>query len=275
MKHLYLNINIGKIIFWAICLVFIIVNTSDTYGQRWKLRRYEIGGGLGNTQIFGDIGGTMSPQNWMGLKDIQIKETRPSVNVLARYKINNIYTFKTTFNLGFGYGSDATSGLERQREYSTTLLEFSSQIERYIIQEERPYRSNAGYRRLGMLNNYSLFGLYVYTGVGACYTRNNVSIPVPRPKADVTKNNNFTPVIPLGIGIKYIIDDAWNFDCNLGYRFPFNDYIEGYTQIIDSKYNDIYYILSLSITYRLKTSMRNIPMIFEKKYKSRHDEQNE
>lgn len=247
---------------------FVSYSIENLNGQVWKLRRYEIGVGIGNTQIFGDIGGTMSPENWMGLKDIQLTETRPSINFVARYKINNRAAVRANFITGFGYGSDETSGLLRQREYNTVLMELSSSMETYFIQELRPYRSHAGYRRLGMVNNYKMFAFYGFLGGGVAYAHSKTSIPIPSPKVDKTDPNNFIPVFPIGLGIKYIIDDVWILDANLGYRYALSDFLDGYTQIEKSQFNDVYYILSLSIVHRLRTTKRNIPAIFDKEYKA-------
>jgi hypothetical protein len=79
--------------------------------------------------------------------------------------------------------------------------------------------------------------------------------------------SNFIPVIPLGVGVKYIIDDAWFINGELAYRYTLSDFVDGYTQTIDSKYNDVYYILTITLGYRLKTTKRNIPAIFDKEYK--------
>jgi hypothetical protein len=124
-------------------LVILLVNFfPDTiYGQRWKLRRYEIGGGLGITQVFGDIGGTAETKNWFGLKDIKIDETRLAFGLFGRYKLDPVYSLKVNTILGFGNGTDADSRNNRGREYNTILFEFSGQLEYYLIAEAVPISS--------------------------------------------------------------------------------------------------------------------------------------
>jgi hypothetical protein len=269
MKQRFTIQRYSKTIFWIILTGLLVSFTTEGLGQIWKLRRYEIGGGLGNTQVFGDIGGAMTLDNWMGLRDIQLNETRPSINLVARYKLNGRFAIRTSLVNGYGHGNDKPPYRERGRSYNTTIVELSSNLETYFIQELRPYRSHAGYRRLGMVNNYNMFALYGFVGGGIAYTRANPYIPPANEmKYDIIEKNHFIPVIPFGIGLKYILNDVWILDANLGYRYTFSDFVEGYTTNNNSQYNDVYYVLSVSVVYRLRTTKRNIPAIFDRQYKA-------
>jgi len=236
-------------------------------GQRWKLRRIEIGGGLGMTQIFGDIGGTIDRNSWYGLKDIKIDETRMAFPLFIRYRLDPIYAVRFNSVLGFGNGTDEDSRNDRGRSYKTMLLEFSLQGEYYFLAEERRYKSAAMFNRRGMLNNYMSFGAYGFAGIGGVYSRANVIVPDPAPY-DKVKNNNIGAVIPFGIGLKYIIDDRWLINSELGYRISFTDYIEGYKQTQDSKHYDVYYFLNVSVGYHLKTTRKGLPVFLEKEYRA-------
>ena len=249
-------------------IVFILTGLSlPAEAQRWKLRRYEIGGGIGSTQVFGDIGGTIDTKNWFGLKDIKIDETHIAIPLYLRYKIDPFYSIKVNTALAFGRGDDSNSRNNRGRSYKTMLFEFSAQGEYYFITEERRYRSAAMFNRRGMLNNYSSFGAYAFLGVGGVYSRANVTFTQDITPVDKIKNNNIGVVFPFGIGIKYIIDDRWLLSGELGYRYSVTDYIEGYKQDRDSKYPDVYYFLSFSVGYKLATSRRGVPSFFEKEYR--------
>jgi hypothetical protein len=119
-----------------------------------------------------------------------------------------------------------------------------------------------------MLNNYSSISLYGFLGLGMVYSRANVTYTTIDPGPfDVVKNNNIGAVLPFGLGLKYIIDDRWLINSELGYRISFTDYIDGFTQTQDSKHKDIYYFLTISASYRLETSRRGLPSIFDKAYR--------
>ncbi|MBN1599459.1 MAG: hypothetical protein JW894_14285 [Bacteroidales bacterium] len=254
-----------------IILAGIIVTSSlseSVLGQRWKLRRYEVGGGLGITQVFGDIGGTIDESNWLGLKDIQISETNLAVPLYLRYKLDPVYSIKFNTVLGFGRGDDKNSRNDRGREYKTMLLEFSVQGEYYFLSEEKRYKSAAMFNKRGMLNNYASFGAYGFIGVGGVYSKSTITYTTsdPAPSDDV-KPNNFGVVFPVGLGIKYIIDDRWLINGELGYRISVTDYIEGFSQLEYSKRNDVYYFLTFNVGYRLETSRRGLPSVFDKEYR--------
>ncbi len=250
-------------------VVFALAFTNSLNGQRWKLRRYEFGGGIGTSQIFGDIGGTSAESNWLGVRDVLIQETRPSFNFHARYKINSAFSAKIAFVLGNGHGDYVTSGLLRQRSYKSTFGELSGQIEYYLFQElrSRSSRSYAGYHRLGMLNNYNVFATYLFIGGGVTYsysTHEYQEVWIERD--DYRSGGNIIPVIPFGIGVKYIIDDHWVVAAELGYRYAFSDYVDGYKQTLNSESNDVYYVFNLSVIYRLRTTRRNLPAILDRRY---------
>jgi hypothetical protein len=252
----------------AILFLVVFADTISADSQRWKLRRYEIGGGIGMTQVFGDIGGTADKNNLLGLKDIKIDETRMAFALHARYKIDPVYSLKVNAIVGFGHGDDAESRNDRGRAYKTKLFEFSAQGEYYFLGEEKRFRSAAMFNKRGMLNNYSSISAYGFLGIGMVYSNAKVTYSTFDPGPyDMVKNSNIGAVAPIGLGLKYIIDDRWLVNAELGYRISFTDYIEGFSQTRDSKHKDIYYFLTISVSYRLNTSRRGLPVIFDREYK--------
>jgi OmpA-OmpF porin, OOP family len=253
-----------------IIIVLMIMQISSVFAQRWKLLRYEAGVGTGSVQLFGDIGGTASKENWFGLKDIKINETSPAFSMDVRYKINPILSTKVNLDLGFGRGQDAGSRNDRGRSYKTVLFEFSGQVEHYFLVEEKRYRSAAMYNRRGMMNNYATLSAYTFVGAGLIYAHANPN-PGSQPIHEVDSykpGSHFAPVFPFGIGVKYVIDERSYIGGELGYRWAFSDYLEGYKQTAASKHRDIYYFFLISYNYRLKTTHRNIPAILDHHYRS-------
>ncbi|MBN1950486.1 MAG: hypothetical protein JW801_04740 [Bacteroidales bacterium] len=249
-----------------LAFLFAVAVIAPVSGQRWKLRRYETGFGLGATQIFGDIGGTIDQNNWFGLKDIKFNETNIAVPLYIRYKIDPFYSIKLNGVVGFGDGSDENSRNDRGRYYKVLISEISLQGEYYFITEERRFKSAAMFNRRGMLNNYMSFNAYGFLGIGGVYTyARDVYIPDQLAVDDI-RTHNFGAVIPFGLGLKYILDDKWLLGAELGYRFPFTDYVEGYKQTLNSKHNDVYYFLTFSVGYRLETTRKGIPGFLDREY---------
>lgn len=239
---------------------------ESMFAQRWKLKRYEVGGGIGAMQLFGDIGGTASESNWFGLKDISIDEMSYAAGANARYKITPFVGVRANINYGKGHGDDADSRNDRGRSYQTTLFEFSGQVEYYFLREDKGFRSSAIYTRRGMINNYNSFAAYAFAGLGAAYSISSHA-DAPMAPYDSYKKNNIAPVIPFGVGVKYILDESSYINIDLGYRFGLNDYIEGYKQTQASRFTDVYYFLMFSYNYRLKTTRRNLPAFLDSKYR--------
>jgi len=71
--------------------------------------------------------------------------------------------------------------------------------------------------------------------------------------------SGFTPVIPGGVGATLIYNPNLNFGIELGGRYAFSDYIDGYSSPQFSKANDVYYFLNFTIAYKLKTGPHGWP----------------
>ncbi len=246
---------------------FCIFTIQDASAQRWKLRRYEVGLGVGTMQIFGDIGGTADESNWFGLKDVKFDETNLTFNGIVRYKISPYISIKSNLNYGRGQASDDNTRNDRGRSYKVSLYEFSATGEYYFRPEDKKYRSSALYSRKGMLNNYNTLSSYFFAGIGVAATFSEHGDAAIQPADDYRSGMNLAPVIPFGIGVKYIIDDRLLINGDFGYRYSLTDYIEGYKQTWNSNSNDIYYFLNISLNYRLKTSRRGIPLFMDRKFR--------
>ena len=59
----------------------LMLFSSSSMAQRWRIARLEISGGLTTLNYFGDIGGSASSSNFMGLGDISLSSTRPWCSV--------------------------------------------------------------------------------------------------------------------------------------------------------------------------------------------------
>jgi hypothetical protein len=242
-------------------LPLLILATSGS-AQKWKLKRYEAIVGIGTAHYFGDIGGAQTEDNLFGIKDIEIKGTRPSIYLGARYKITPNIAVKANFIYGFLAGSDEGSlNNDRNYAFSTGIFEPSVQAEYSIISEEQKYRSSAMYNRRGMMNNYSKFNVYGFAGIGGLF----LSV---KPNEEMEGSVNYDPshptiglAFPMGIGAKFVLSGSWSVGGELGGRFTTSDYLDGYTTQW-SKHNDVYYFFTIQAIYRIKTSRRGFPILF-------------
>ncbi len=258
-----------------IILALFFITISETYSQRWKLRRYEAIVGLGTTTVYGDIGGTADESNLYGLKDIRIGDIRPSFYLGIRYKLEEEMSLKLNLIYGRGYSTDANSKNEhRNLSFSTGIFEYSLQYEYYFLKEDRRLKSAAVFNRKGMINNYAKTAMYAFAGVGGIYFSPKFTEDPNTVWPDwIWDKENHTyegyskinAVIPVGIGLKYTIDDMFSIGFELGGRYTFTDYLDGISPNNPPYANnskDVYYFADISLIYKVRTDRRGRPVLF-------------
>ncbi len=249
----------------SILLAILLLAFSLTvFGQKWKLNRYEIYGGLGSANFFGDIGGSADVNNMFGLKDLKINTTGPSMYFAASYRINPSFTAKIDVVYGYMMGNDEGSlnGLNgRDLVFRTNAIETSTQIEYSIITDVNRKTSFARFNSKGMLNSQNIFNLYVFTGFGNLFYAPSVSGNSAIGNVGVQQFAGNTLVIPAGIGFKTNIQPRISINLELGGRYTFSDFVDGYASQY-SKYNDVYYFFAATLSYKLRTGRNGWPIIF-------------
>lgn len=221
----------------------------------WHLRRYEFTVGLGVTQLFADIGGFSPSLNLLGVKDMTLNHTRVNLQSGFKYRITDDIT--TRFNLALGYfhsTDERGSNPNRGFESSTVFIEPSLMGEYHFFLYTGPNKT----RRRRPSSGQSIFSkidMYLFTGLGGISY--NI-IPNEKLEPRVKIKNGFAAVVPLGIGANLIYSRNINFGLELGARYAFTDYLDGYTSQY-SKFNDIYYLLNLTLTYKIRTGSNGLP----------------
>lgn len=253
----------------VLLLVTFMFFVSASYGQKWKLTRYEAIFGLGTTNVFGTIGGSADESNLYGLKDIRIGETGLSIYAGARYKTTANQAIKFNLIYGFSHGSDVGSkNASRNYSFKTSLFEPSIQYEYYFIGDYSQNRMATNlYNRRGMINDYKTITAYGFVGVGGVFYSPTVTFngngPDPRVER-VSGYSKMSLVIPVGLGIKYVVDRYWSVGFEFGRRFSFSRYLDG----IDTDFahhNDTYYFGVFNAIYKLETDRYGTPLLFKKK----------
>jgi hypothetical protein len=240
-----------------IIMAFYILSPSAN-AQLWKLSRLELTGGIGTTQFFGDIGGYPNSKNILGLKDFTLRQTRFNINTSLRYRIAETFSARINLMYGIFHSTDARgSTIKRGYEEKTTFFEPSLIGEYYFIKNkgENSFVYLKGKNSI-LKSLFQSLDFYIFAGVGGlAYT---VS-PNTLLAAQQLKKSGFTEVVPLGIGTSMIFSSKINFGVELGGRFTFDDYLDGYTDNLSIN-NDVYHILSFTLTYKINTGKKGFPM---------------
>jgi OmpA-OmpF porin, OOP family len=249
----------------VICLFFLLFPLS---AQHWKLKRIETSLGIGTTNVYSDLGGAPNASSILFLKDISFRSTRPSLVGAIRYRVNEHNSVKVTLAYGFSKTEDYAGSRNENRGFSsvTQLMEFGGNYEYYFLPEYRRLRSAAVFNRHGMINDYSSMGAYAFIGLGATLFWPKLNLPEKRPTDTYKDGMGITPVIPVGLGLKFIISDKWIFGYDIGYRISFSDFLDG-VKTASSKNPDSYWISSFNLIYRVPTSRRGLPIFMDREWK--------
>ncbi|HNV51744.1 MAG TPA: DUF6089 family protein [Tenuifilaceae bacterium] len=233
----------------TLCLILSIAYSSSS--QTWKRHRLEVFVGLPISHYFGDIGGTASSNNLFGLKDVSFRALRPGLSVGAIYRLNQLLYIQASCNFAYLGSSDKGSRNEaRNYGFSTYGSEITATALFYIIPEsDRNYFYSVMDLRGGLRHINKPLSLYVFAGAGGLFY--SVSPKFDLIDSDRFDNSeNFTPIIPFGIGMKYQIMPRILLGAEFGARYVLSDYIDGLSPT-QSKHNDTYYILNFKVAYRL------------------------
>ena len=178
-------------------------STVEAGAQLWKMRRFEITGGLGPSFFFGDIGGFSRGKNILGFKDLSFLQTRYSMSFSAKYRILEDINLRFSFSAAKLRATDQRGSNEsRDMEAKTFIIEPALIGEFYFIKNktENSYlfsRGQAGFSRL--INS---LDVYAFTGFGGvsylCETQMKILAAMG------LETRGFTAVIPVGAGANLI-----------------------------------------------------------------------
>jgi len=234
------------------CLAF-----PFSQAQLWKIRRWEAVTGIGPSFFFGDIGGYSRTKNILGFRDMTYLQTRFDINANLKYRLSRETNIRLSMTYGLFHATDVRGSNEgREMDASTMIFEPALMGEYYFIKN----RSEISYlfiKRKGRFIRTLLGSLdfYGFAGVGG------LAYNVKGNDALIEHNlptSGLDLVIPGGIGATLIYSPNLNFGVELGGRYAFTDYLDGYTSQY-SKANDVYYFLNFTLTYKLKTGPRGLP----------------
>ncbi len=238
------------LLFFAIILLIPIYG----YSQKWKLTREEIMGGIGITNYFGDIGGAADPDASV-FADIDFGSTRPSVMVGYRNRLTERLAAKGSLTYANFHGSDVGSKNEaRNYSFSTNMFELYGHVEYHITPEKQLITYSTMSLRSGLKKFNAAFNLYVFAGIGGAYFK-------PKAKDDFIDSERFngdknlTFVLPVGIGGKYPVLSDLYVGFELSGRLTTTDYIDGFSPDA-SKANDLYYLTTIYVSYKIKPKGR-------------------
>lgn len=240
-------------------IVLIICSaTQVSYSQLWKLKRWEGQFGAGPSFSFPDIGGYTIGKNALGFRDLSYRQTRFNVNANMRYRLSRTASVRLGMSYAMLHSTDERGSNEGRRYESTTsLFEPAFLGEYYFVKNryESSYLFLRGKSLWALLRSLDFYGFAGFGGAGFSVNANNLL------EGRAMTSQGFTAVIPAGLGASLIYTPDINFGLELGGRYSFSDYLDGYSSPQYSRANDVYYFLSFTITYKFKSSPKGWPTL--------------
>jgi len=235
-----------------LCLAF-----PFSHAQLWKMRRWEAVAGVGPSFFFGDIGGFSRTKNFLGFRDMTYLQTRFNINANLKYRLGRFANARLSMTYGMLHATDVRGSNEGREMDATTMIFEPALIGEYYFIKNRAESSYLFLKKKGrflgtLLGSMDFYGFAGVGGVSYSVKGNDVLIERGMP------TSGFDLVIPGGIGATLIYSPNLNFGVELGGRYAFTDYLDGYTSQF-SKANDVYYFLNFTLTYKLKTGPHGLP----------------
>ncbi len=201
-------------------------NTSFVFSQK----NTELGGGIGVFNYTGDL-----------TRKYQFRTQRPGATVNYKFNMNKALNFRTSITGGYIYGSDSkpTDAFATQR--AKTFRVFAFEVATAF---EYNFLDMKGNNPL-ILGTPYIFGGFGIAGFSGQQNGTNGYSPIQ-------------PVVPIGIGAKYVLNPHWYISLEFGARILFFDYLDeisyGDPRFKNYQYgnwydNDRYYFLGFSATY--------------------------
>lgn len=198
--------------------------------------RMEIGGGVGVVGYLGDYNTSM------------VKDLQPMGTVLARYNFNPYHGLRMTASYGKLKGSSKDvktfypDYVDTPYQFNNTLIDVSFGYEYNFL----PYGTGRDYRGAKRLSP------FVFGGIGATYVNTG--------RED--KKSVFTANIPIGLGLKYKINERMNVGLEWAIHFSLSDELDGskdpyYVKSSGPfKNTDCYSALQVTFTYSFMAKCR-------------------
>lgn len=214
--------------------------------QSWNVPKYQLGLGVGGFVYMGDL----SPSS-LG----SYKTTQPGFALSAARLFSPSFSLRANLAIGSLRGDEAKYDQPEYRAHRAFAFK-SSLVELSVLPEWNILRKN--YESKG-------FAPYVFAGAGISF----LSIKPDASRLDLAYFGDGTSiltglqadeqqrlprakfVLPVGIGMRYYINDTWGVQAETSYRFMNTDYLDGFSQSVNPGKGDAYHSHFISLIYRI------------------------
>ncbi|MDL2262005.1 outer membrane beta-barrel protein [Bacteroidales bacterium OttesenSCG-928-I21] len=224
-------------------LVSVVANAQSS--SYWRKYKHEIFGGVGTTNLMGDLGGSDIVGSKTPVRDFDFKASRFVIHGGYFYRFHERWSVGASVAFGRLYGGDKYTNepnrSERNINFHTTIIEFSPMIYFSIITEKYSHAFKVGQRgKVSIRPN-----LYLFAGISGFWFN-----PKAQYKGDIAEfydnwyalqplgtegqgiiesrdpYSRIAVAIPVGLGISFPLNRRLSLGLEYGFRYTFSDYID-------------------------------------------------
>lgn len=207
-----------------------------------------------------ELGLTLGVHAYNGDVDIEAKNLSSAVQLgiglVGKYRLSNRFLLRGQVITGKLSGSEKNHSeawrQERGFAFKTQLTELAGLLEWELIQKNRTT-------------------LFAFGGVGATFFNPTMNYNEPNAyiltdiNADAKANyKKVTAAIPIGLGVKYSLNNNFNLSLEAGARTVFTDYLDGISKIANPEKNDVYFFSGLTLTKAFGGGKKASNRLFQK-----------
>lgn len=230
---------------------FVILGSTFMNAQGAHFHRYrttwngafdqlEVMGGAGFTQFMGDAGGAdQIGTNF--LADFDFDALRPNFLIGARYRINHFIAVRLNLQYGILKGHDQYTSYPgrafRNLGFRSPLFEWGGLVEFYFIPEQQTGHKHGHHHK--RIKKSKIVTGYIATGVAGCYfnplgdytdgTTYELHLFNTEGQGKVSTREPYeltSFVVPVNLGFRFRLNEAFSIDAELCYRKSFSDYMD-------------------------------------------------
>lgn len=225
----------------AAVAVIVFGNSLYVFPQS-GLSKYEVGLSGGVLVYQGDL----TPERLGAYKTM-----KPQLALHIYRKLNTSFSLRLNINRGKLYGDDAKYAnpdwrQQRNFNFTTPVTELSVQGIWSFLENRSPRFSpyvfaGAGVSFVNIKRDYSNFN--------AAYFGENSDVSARLAEDIATSTPRVIPVVPVGAGVRYYLNDRFSLIGETSYRFSFTDYLDGFSKSANPAKKDHYLGHSVGVVY--------------------------
>lgn len=215
------------------------------------LSKFEIGVNAGVFIYQGDL----TPSEFGSYNTLQ-----PGLNFFVNKIVSPLFSLRTNLALGGLKGNDAkysTPSYRQQRNFNFKSPSF--EVSELLVAD---FFKNNKSRPLSGLSPYLFAGIGLsflnitrdWSDFNAEYFSSEASTTSGLVADQQHPLPTLLPILPMGIGIRYLVSSRISINAETSYRFTFTDYLDGFSKAANDSRKDSYLVHSVGLIYQFRNN---------------------